>query len=243
RGEAKLQSWCRACFAEVNGAYYARNHEREKTRLVAQTDARRQENRRNIIAYLQAHPCIDCGERDIVVLEFDHRGAKAGDVSTYANSGRGWARVLKEIEACDVRCANCHRRRTALSWTVSRSPALMPSSSVKRSVEPLQLLLGAALRPRTCRICGVTKPMSDFPFRSIAKQTRQSICLACQRDYSNAWYARNRVRHVMNVRRVSRESKMRAAALVSDYLRSNPCVDCGEVDIVVLEFDHVRDKI
>ena len=85
RGEAKLQTWCRACFAEVNAANYARNREREKARLVAQTNARRDENRRNIVAYLLAHPCVDCGEKDIVVLEFDHRGGKIGDISTYAN--------------------------------------------------------------------------------------------------------------------------------------------------------------
>src|SRR5439155_19552894 len=72
RGEEKRQSWCRDCFAEANGRNYQRNHEREKARLLAQTMRNRTENRLRMISFLQEHPCVDCSESDIVVLEFDH---------------------------------------------------------------------------------------------------------------------------------------------------------------------------
>ncbi|HEY3218441.1 MAG TPA: hypothetical protein VGK15_05070, partial [Candidatus Limnocylindria bacterium] len=72
RGQPQLQTWCRACFAAANAANYAKNREREKARLIGQTLARREVVRRNIVLYLLAHPCVDCGEGDIVVLEFDH---------------------------------------------------------------------------------------------------------------------------------------------------------------------------
>jgi hypothetical protein len=59
------------------------------------------------------HPCIECGEDDPVVLEFDHLGGKLFDVGR-AISDRSWDSILEEIAKCEVVCANCHRRRTAV---------------------------------------------------------------------------------------------------------------------------------
>lgn len=72
------------------------------------------ELQRNVIAYLKTHPCVDCGEPDVVVLEFDHvRGQKSGRLATMIANGGSWAKIEEEIAKCDVRCANCHRRKTA----------------------------------------------------------------------------------------------------------------------------------
>jgi hypothetical protein len=72
------------------------------------------ENREKIRAYLREHPCIDCGETDLVVLQFDHvRGQKRKEVSLIHTWS--WGTIAKEIAKCEVRCANCHIRRTALS--------------------------------------------------------------------------------------------------------------------------------
>jgi hypothetical protein len=69
---------------------------------------------------LQSRPCVDCGERDPIVLEFDHRGDKENDVSILL--GLSWKLVALEIAKCDVRCANRHRRVTAkrANWTRHR---------------------------------------------------------------------------------------------------------------------------
>ncbi|HUQ34490.1 MAG TPA: hypothetical protein VM095_20380 [Pyrinomonadaceae bacterium] len=67
-----------------------------------------------IYEYLEGHPCVDCGESDPIVLEFDHvRGKKSYAVSSLGWRLVSWDSVMKEIAKCDVRCANCHRRRTA----------------------------------------------------------------------------------------------------------------------------------
>lgn len=63
-----------------------------------------------ILQYLKSHPCIDCEESDPIVLEFDHiRGRKKFCISQRIHYV--WETLLKEIEKCDIRCANCHRRR------------------------------------------------------------------------------------------------------------------------------------
>ena len=63
------------------------------------------------MAYFRDHPCVDCGETDPVVLEFDHLRDKKFGIATGIRN-RNWQDVLDEIAKCDVVCANCHRRRT-----------------------------------------------------------------------------------------------------------------------------------
>jgi len=242
RGEPKLQSWCRECFAEANARNYRKNHEREKARLVRQVTLRRAEVRAKIIEYLRAHPCVDCGEEDIVVLEFDHVGDKIADISVYAGGGRSWARVKAEIDKCEVRCANCHRLKTRERAATRRTELVDAREPALISRPPVQLLLEATLGIRKCRVCSMVKPLIEFPFRSLQRQTRQWICLMCQREYTNQWYSRNRKRHIANVAVRSLHATAELKRRVRDYLRDHPCVDCGESNADLLDFDHLRDK-
>src|SRR2546425_3751307 len=241
RAEPKLQTWCRECFAEANARNYRKNHEREKTRLVRQVAERRAEARERIIEYLRDHPCVDCGQTDIVVLEFDHVAGKLCDISSYVGRGRSWARVKAEIVKCEVRCANCHRRKT-LERSGSHRTQISEVSRIQPAAPPLQLKLDATLGLRTCRVCAKTKPLAEFPYRSLKRQTRQWICLACQRDYTNEWYSRNRQRQIANAKIRNRHATADLKKRVREYLLDHPCVDCGESDPQVLDFDHLRDK-
>ena len=113
RESLRLQTWCKACFSAYKAERHQKNHERETRRIHRNQRARIRKNREQIDAYLLAHPCVDCGEADIRVLDFDHvRGEKRGDVSTMVNTGRSWWMIETEIAKCDIRCANCHRRVT-----------------------------------------------------------------------------------------------------------------------------------
>ena len=68
---------------------------------------------RRIFLYLLDHPCVDCGEKDPLVLEFDHvRGEKKREVSKLLCNGYAWKTIRAEIKKCVVRCANCHRHKT-----------------------------------------------------------------------------------------------------------------------------------
>ena len=98
---------------EYARAYYERNKERVKAKAAEGNRNQRLRHRIRIYEYLLAHPCIDCGESDPLVLEFDHRdpNQKLFSVSEGANQTWRWERIEAEIAKCDVRCANCHRRR------------------------------------------------------------------------------------------------------------------------------------
>jgi len=57
--------------------------------------------------------CIDCGETDIIVLEFDHLHDKKLDISAMYQDRYSLFALKQELKKCVVRCANCHRRKTA----------------------------------------------------------------------------------------------------------------------------------
>ena len=107
---------CRECSNARSKQYYNENRDHHKTIVMARNKKVAIENRRKIFDYYKSHPCVDCGEKDPMVLEFDHRDGvdKFDNVSTMIRD-YSWENISKEIAKCDVRCANCHRRRTAIS--------------------------------------------------------------------------------------------------------------------------------
>ena len=68
--------------------------------------------------------CVDCGETDPLVLDFDHldpatktKNAKGSRVADGPKrlmwTKLSYAQLEAEVAKCEVVCANCHRRRTA----------------------------------------------------------------------------------------------------------------------------------
>src|SRR5688572_23357361 len=86
--------------------------------------------------------------------------------------------------------------------------------------------------------CKKVKPLSDFNRRTTAKDGRQHSCRECNKAYHYA----NRDRHMAQIHARTKRIRREAREFIVEYLRAHPCVDCGETDIVVLEFDHLRDK-
>ena len=98
---------------EYHNEWYARNREKRRKQLAYYDEKNRERNRKFVCDYLTEHPCVDCGESDILVLEFDHRnGNKDKAVAVGVQARWGLERLAAEIAKCDVRCANCHRRKT-----------------------------------------------------------------------------------------------------------------------------------
>jgi hypothetical protein len=105
------QDRCRDCCKQ----WYVENRVPHMATALARKRRIRAEYRVLMGEYLQAHPCVDCDEDDIRVLEFDHPPGveKVDDVAAMMARQFPWQKILDEIGKCDVCCANCHRKRTA----------------------------------------------------------------------------------------------------------------------------------
>ena len=96
-----------------NKKYYLSNKEVIKNRAAAFKKKSVIRNSEFVKEYLSKHACLDCGEKDIRVLEFDHtKDDKYNDVSVLVWRACSIKTIEKEINKCEVVCANCHRKRT-----------------------------------------------------------------------------------------------------------------------------------
>jgi hypothetical protein len=104
-----LSSWCKDCFKKYDQDRAPLDRERKaRNRKTANDKARNY-----ILNYLSTHSCVDCFIDDPIVLEFDHKDdcEKSYNISEMLTFSV--ERIKLEIDKCDVRCANCHRKRTA----------------------------------------------------------------------------------------------------------------------------------
>ncbi len=121
------QSWCRGCVSERDKAEAPQRRAGKILTNKIGMEKRRIDGIQKVISYLLEHPCVDCGETDVLVLDFDHRdpNTKHDDIGRLVSLGYSWDVIKTEIDKCDVRCANDHRRKTArerntLRWQYSR---------------------------------------------------------------------------------------------------------------------------
>ena len=110
RSKDGRQARCKECFREQ----YRQDTDLLRTAIDARLIRVRADNKRRLAEYLVSHPCVDCGETDIRVLDFDHLDSeqKRANVSKMLRSF-SWRTIEVEISKCEVVCANCHRRRTS----------------------------------------------------------------------------------------------------------------------------------
>jgi hypothetical protein len=104
---------CKTCQSAQRAKWYQKNKKRHIAKVRRYKKNAISQGQQYVWDYLSSHPCVDCGEQDPVVLEFDHvRGKKRKAVGDLARQGYSIQTIQKEIDTCVVRCANCHRRKT-----------------------------------------------------------------------------------------------------------------------------------
>ena len=92
---------------------YSKTHyRRHKDRVRAKTVARKKAILLWLREYKAALHCKLCGYNEHpAAFDFHHRDPKMKECEIADAPNRGWnrARILREIEKCDILCANCHR--------------------------------------------------------------------------------------------------------------------------------------
>lgn len=107
------QTYCRECQKEYEKTYWHSRKDRHP-KWHKKKQERKWNYTRFLIEYLLKNPCVDCGESDPLVLQFDHiRGEKKFNISEAVGESFSLERIKAEIEKCEIRCANCHTIKTA----------------------------------------------------------------------------------------------------------------------------------
>lgn len=89
-----------------------------------------------------------------------------------------------------------------------------------------------------CPRCKQDLPDADFNKNKARKDGLSSVCRLCNSAYKKEYYAVNSSSIVDKVLKRRQEIK----ELFWKYKEDLPCMDCGLVDPIVLDFDHLRDK-
>lgn len=108
RSEGIRHSYCREC-----GKTFTRSHYRRNKHLYLAKNARAYARHRELIRQVKSRPCADCGvQYPFYVMDFDHREGELKEFELNSVARTPVKAILREIEKCDVVCANCHRERT-----------------------------------------------------------------------------------------------------------------------------------
>jgi hypothetical protein len=114
RAKGLRHKYCADCGKQYASSHYERNKPYYIAKALRNNLKARQNARTLVLEYLKDHPCVDCGESDTIVLQFDHvRGRKQLEICLMVSQGSCRESILAEIAKCEVRCANCHTRKTA----------------------------------------------------------------------------------------------------------------------------------
>ena len=105
------QGYCKKCRATAHRTKYHsdpvfRYNQIKRTSLIVKRNYAQYKKWKD--GYLRTHPCVDCGNTDIRVLEFDHRNDTDKKFAICNGAVHSTEKLLEEVAKCDVRCANCH---------------------------------------------------------------------------------------------------------------------------------------
>ena len=96
---------------------------------------------------------------------------------------------------------------------------------------------------KKCSKCSLDLDDKEFPWKNKSLEKRSTICKKCQRAYKLKHYYENKDYYISKSKKHNAEYKEKVRSVLDEHLKQNPCVDCGEDDIYVLDFDHVEPSL
>lgn len=106
-------SYCAECGKLKTRKHYQNNKQYYIDKAKTHYPRYREEIELNIVEFFKKNPCIDCMETNILLLDFDHMRDKEFGIAQLISKRASWTTIKREIDKCVVRCANCHRIKTA----------------------------------------------------------------------------------------------------------------------------------
>jgi hypothetical protein len=120
-----LQINCKPCRKLINQRYYVSSKTTQNPKRYERKAQIVASNRLRLVEYFKTHPCVDCGNSDLRVLQSDHRDPelKSANISHLVRNNHRWETILIELNKCDTRCANCHQIKTGeqFGWWWSKA--------------------------------------------------------------------------------------------------------------------------
>ena len=93
---------------------------------------------------------------------------------------------------------------------------------------------------KRCARRKVFKALNEYAFSNKILKTKQKHCRECMREFNSVSYLRRSEEEKEQVKRDRKKRMEVAQQYVWDYLATHPCIECGESNPIVLEFDHVN---
>jgi hypothetical protein len=122
--------------------------------------------------------------------------------------------------------------------------ALGRGSNPRRATDDLECQIATVSYDvqKVCGKCQKVKRLNDFHKASASVDGHHWWCRDCMKTYWKRYYKENRRHEIQRASGRITGQRKKTREHLYDYLLSNPCTDCKETDVVVLEFDHVRGK-
>ena len=127
----------------------------------------------------------------------------------------------------------CSRRTT---WDVSIKAMQRPFKPSEAGSIPVRPTM------KNCYLCKENKPKMEFNKNSSKKDGLQSMCRSCNKIKAKRYYAENRIHHRSVCTRLKKKRIAENQEVLFELFCRSCCVDCGNTNPLVLEFDHIADK-